>query len=97
MSDRNHMLGKERTGQRGKERVGILVEPVGGNSKRHVFIGVFLAHIDREGSDCSHVDRLLLDGREIAFVLADIAAYGYDVEPFLHLKPFQAYRGVKTA
>ena len=93
----NHVLGKKRTRQRGKKRIGVLVEPVGGNGKRHVLVGVLLTHVNREGSNRAHVDRLLLDSRKVVFVLTDIAAYGYDVEPFFRLEPFQTYRGVKAA
>ena len=93
----DHVLGEQRTRKRGKQRVGVLVEAVGGKRLGEVLAGVFLAHIHGLGSDCAALERLVLDVLEVGFVLTDVAANSDNVEVLFNLQPLQAARGVQTA
>ena len=93
----DHVLREQRTRKRGKQRVGVLVETVGGKRLGEVLAGVFLAHIHGLGSDCAALERLVLDVLEVGFVLADVAANSDNVEVLFNLQPLQAARGVQTA
>ena len=93
----DHVLREQRTRKRGKQRVGVLVEAVGGKRLGEVLAGVFLAHIHGLGSDCAALERLVLDVLEVGLVLADVAANSDNVEVLFNLQPLQAARGVQTA
>ena len=93
----DHVLREQRTRKCGKQRVGVLVEAVGGKRLGEVLAGVFLAHIHGLGSDCAALERLVLDVLEVGFVLADVAANSDNVEVLFNLQPLQAARGVQTA
>ena len=93
----DHVLGEQRTRKGGKQRVGVLVEAVGGKRLGEVLAGVFLTHVHGLGSDCAALERLVLDVLEVGLVLANVAANSDNVEVLFNLQPLQAARGVQTA
>ena len=90
-------LRDQRAGQGGEQRVDALVLAVGPDCLREDLLGVLLAHVDCLGDDGAHVVGLLLDGAEVALVLADVAADGDDVHVLLNLEPLDDDGRVQTA
>ena len=97
MGDVDDVLGDQRAGQRGEQRVDLLVLGVGLDGVREVLVGVLLAHVDGLGVDGAHVEGLLLDPGEVLLVLADVAADGDDVEALLDLEPLDDNGRVEAA
>ena len=97
VGDVDDVLGDQRAGQRGEQRVDLLVLGVGLDGVREVLVGVLLAHVDGLGVDGAHVEGLLLDPGEVLLVLADVAADGDDVEALLDLEPLDDNGRVEAA
>ena len=93
----HQVFRNERTGKRGQQRVGVLVQAVRRKRFGQVLVRIFLAHVDGFGRDGAHIEGLLLDVLEILFVLAYVSADGNDIKAFFDLKPLKDDGGIETA
>ena len=97
VGDVNDVLGDQRAGEGGQQRVDLLVLGVCLDGVRQVLLGVLGTHVHGVGVDGAHVQGLLLDPGEVLLVLAHVAADGDDVKALLDLEPLDDDGRVKTA
>ena len=96
VSDLDELLGKQRTGQSGKQRVLILVHGVGGDGLGQELIGELIAQVEHLAIQNTQVEGLLLLGIQAGLLLAHVSADTNDIEILLVLEPLNTYGCIKT-
>ena len=97
MSHLNKVLGDQRTGQRGKQRILVLVHGIGSKRAGDVVRGELVGHVDHFDGDAAEHLGLLGNLLQAVVLLAHIAEHGDDVETHLVLQPFDADGGIEAA
>ena len=96
VSDLDELLGKQRTGQSGEQRVLVLVHGVGGDGLGQELIGELIAQVEHLAVQNAQVEGLLLLGIQAGLLLAHVAADANDIEILLILQPLDTYGCIKT-
>ena len=93
----DELLGKQRTGQGGEQRVLVLVHGVGGDGLGQELIGELIAQVEHLAVQNAQVQGLLLFDIQAGLLLAHVAANANDIKIFLVLEPLDTYGCIKTA
>ena len=94
--DLDQPLGDERPGERGRQRIAILVQRAGLERRQDVVAGELLACIDHVRADGAERQRALADVRELA-PLPEVERDGDDLGAVLLRQPPDRHRGVEPA
>ena len=92
----DEMLGNQRTGDGGDQRVHAFVHGVGLQGLHAVFVGEFITGIDHVGFDRTACQRALLDGFEAFAATADVEGHGHNILAGAFLQIRNGDGGVKT-
>ena len=93
----HEVLGDQRTGNGGDQRVDAFVHGVGLEGLHAIFVGELVTGVDHVGFDGSAGKGALLDGLEAFAALADVEGHGHDVLAGALLQVRDGDGGVKTA
>ena len=96
VGDLDELLGKQRAGQGGEQRVLVLVHGVGGDGLGQELIGELIAQVEHLAVQNAQVEGLLLLGIQAGLLLAHVAADANDIEILLILQPLDTYGCIKT-
>ena len=96
VGDLDELLGKQRAGQSGEQRVLVLVHGVGGDGLGQELIGELIAQVEHLAVQNAQVEGLLLLGIQAGLLLAHVAADANDIEILLILQPLDTYGCIKT-
>ena len=96
VSDLDKLLGEQRAGQGGEQRILVLVHRVCGDSLSQELIGELVAQIEHLAIQNAQVEGLLLLGVQTGLLLAHVAADTNDIEILLVLEPLDTYGCIKT-
>ena len=96
VSDLDKLLGEQRAGQGGEQRILVLVHRVCGDSLSQELIGELVAQIEHMAIQNAQVEGLLLLGVQTGLLLAHVAADTNDIEILLVLEPLDTYGCIKT-
>ena len=96
VSDLDKLLGEQRTGKSGEQRILVLVHGVCGDGLGQELIGELVAQVEHLTIQNAQVEGLLLLGIQAGLLLAHIAADANDIEILLVLEPLDTYRCIKT-
>ena len=91
------VLGDQRPGQRGHERVLVLVQGVGGQRLGQEVLGEHVAHVHDQAFHGAGFQRLLLDLLKALMLLSHVADHGDNVEVLLLLEPLDAHGRIQSA
>ena len=90
------MLGDQRTGDGGDQRVDAFVHGVGLEGLHAIFVGELVTGVDHVGFDGSAGEGALLDGLEAFAALADVEGHGHNILAGAFLQIRNGDGGVKT-
>ena len=93
----HEVLGDQRTGDGGDQRVDAFVHGVGLEGLHAIFVGELVTGVDHVGFDGSAGEGALLDGLKAFAALADVEGHGHDVLAGALLQVRDGDGGVKTA
>ena len=96
VSDLDKLLGEQRAGQGGEQRILVLVHRVCGDSLSQELIGELVAQIEHLAIQNAQVEGLLLLGVQTGLLLAHVAADTNNIEILLVLEPLDTYGCIKT-
>ena len=96
VSDLDKLLGEQRAGQGGEQRIFVLVHRVCGDSLSQELIGELVAQIEHLAIQNAQVEGLLLLGVQTGLFLAHVAADTNNIEILLVLEPLDTYGCIKT-
>ena len=96
VGDLNKLLGKQRTGKSGEQRVLVLVHGVCGDGLGQELIGELIAQVEHLAVQNAQVEGFLLLGIQAGLLLAHVAADANDIEILLILQPLDTYGCIKT-
>ena len=96
VSDLDKLLGEQRAGKSGEQRILVLVHGVCGDGLSQELIGELVAQVEYLAIENAQVERLLLLGIQSGLFLAHVAADTNDIEILLVLEPFDTYGCIKT-
>ncbi len=75
----HEVLGDQRTGDGGNQRVHALVHGVGLQGLHAVFVGELVTGVDHVGLDRAAIQSALLDGLKALAALANVEGHGHDI------------------
>ena len=96
VGDLDKLLGKQRTGKGGEQRILVLIHRVGRDGLSQELIGELVAQVEYLAIENAQVERLLLLGVQAGLLLAHVAADANDIEILLILEPLDTYGCIKT-
>ena len=96
VSDLDKLLGEQRAGQGGEQRILVLVHRVCGDSLSQELIGELVAQIEHLAIQNAQVEGLLLLGVQTGLLLAHVTADTNNIEILLVLEPLDTYGCIKT-
>ena len=92
----HEVLGDQRAGDGGDQRVDAFVHGVGLEGLHAIFVGELVTGVDHVGFDGSAGEGALLDGLEAFAALADVEGHGHDVLAGALLQVRDGDGGIKT-